>query len=136
MSKAEGPRSVVEQLLDTIMRAIDTNSRENAGVLQKSPEARLHELEERVKKMSEISSMLEADTGNISTSLSVMTKSLITLAIQVQALYEVLGIDPRNALSLVRRRGSDVSVVVEDEESEDPGDEGAGGLGGLGGMLN
>lgn len=93
----------------------------------------LSELNRRLEKVQLHQAKLQEDIEKITSVVGVMSESLLVMVVQIGALYHELGLDPGEALNIVRRHGaSDASE--DDFRSDDKGDPKNGG--GLGGMVN
>lgn len=125
------PRSVTN-LLEKILGVILEHERPVApsAVASEDLEKRLKEVEAGLNKISIIAAKSEIGVNSVMPALSILAKSLSHLSMQIQALYEALGISPEEALEdMMNKKDGDQS-----HDPEDPGFPGAGG--GMGGMIN
>ena len=91
---------------------------------------RIVELEQQLVQMNAVQVKLESDVAGIATTTAMLLKSMLRVTLQVQILYDRLGIDLQEELSHIAASQNSRNS----EESEDP-DEPTG-SGGMGGMLN
>ena len=91
---------------------------------------RVAELEQQLVYMQAVQTKLESDLAGVGTSTALMLKSMLRLTLQVQILYDRLGIDLQEELTHIAGAGSQ-----RDRKTPDDPDE-SGGMGGMGGMLN
>ena len=102
------------------------------GKVSKELEDRLDNLEQELEMLRSNNEKLEIGINNALSMISILTKSLVNLSLQVQALYNKLEIDPKSAVEDMF--DPDGRPRPRGEDPDDPDFSGPGG--GMGGMIN
>lgn len=118
--------SILQKLLISLISSIPVQDQGDIEGLKK----RISELEQQLAYTQAVQAKIESDLTGIGTSTAMMLKSMLRLTLQVQILYDRLGIDLQEELTHIAGAGSQRSNETPDDPDE------SGGMGGMGGMLN